>query len=439
MMKESFFTEHVCSENCVIQAEIYVPDYYTRGMGLKGLWILGDIDSEIQQLWMDIAWKEEMILFLLCKKTGRWEKEDTPFLLEYIQDLSDWKLGGFGILSAYRYLVGTVDAKPVIEKITMVQEMKNSFAQIKCYANKEIPFAAMWEDIKKFRRIIFNNTSGSTVFVRNMNHLKKKQIKIEGIWRSWYSYIPQKKKKKYPLVLAFHGITSNGEKFLEQTEWDMLGEKYGFAVVAPTGYLNRWNISDAESYPSDILFVKHILKWAEEECNVDVKRIYLMGFSMGAAMVNLLQCRLPFVFATSVAFSGQLAGQDEDAVVLLKGDNRKENVYNMEQKGIPRNMWIAYGEEEKKCDYPGKREDAIEFWLEEAGADKTKKYCLVDDEMISETVYPGIWSDLHIIMQKKTGHAYHPQLMEYIYLNFFSKVVRYNKNNREEMPYECEK
>lgn len=214
---------------------------------------------------------------------------------------------------------------------------------------------------------------------------------------------------------------------MEQTGWDLLAEKYGFIVAAPTGYLNRWNIGESSSYPSDIEFVKEILKFLRNKYSVDKKRIYLMGFSMGAALVNLLQCRLPYVFAFSVAFSGQIGGKDEDSVLLLKGKNRKENVYEKEDPDVPRIMWMAYGEEEKPWEYPGSREHAVAFWVNAAGGNIDKSRILRNDEKVYEKVYAGLYGEVRIICQKHTGHAYHPELMEYIYQELFKKTVRIDK------------
>ena len=426
-MKEAFYADWEADDYLTVNTEIYVPDYYTRNMGLKGLWILADTEIHLQEEWMETAYDEGMILFLLKKKEGIWTGEESEKIWGYIREAASWLNGGFGILSAYRYLAGIGDACMVVEQ--MKKDHSNNFAEIFfCGDQKAFRFQNMWEQMKGFRRIIYDDSRGETFPVRNMSHLEKIQIVSGGTCRSCHVAVPSVCcGKEVPLVLIFHGITSNGKKFMEQTGWDLLAEKYGFIVAAPTGYLNRWNIGESSSYPSDIEFVKEILKFLRNKYSVDKKRIYLMGFSMGAALVNLLQCRLPYVFAFSVAFSGQIGGKDEDSVLLLKGKNRKENVYEKEDPDVPRIMWMAYGEEEKPWEYPGSREHAVAFWVNAAGGNIDKSRILRNDEKVYEKVYAGLYGEVRIICQKHTGHAYHPELMEYIYQELFKKTVRIDK------------
>ena len=425
-MKEAFYVEWKADAHFTVSAEIYIPDYYTRNMGLKGLWILADEKINLQEEWMETAYDDGMILFLVKKKNGMWETEESKKIWDYIQETASWLNGGFGILSAYRYLAGIGEGRIVAEQIK--KDHGNNFAGIFLDGDsKDFHFQNMWDQIRRFRRIIYNDSHGETLPVRDMSHLEKIQIISGDICRSCCIAVPELcHEKEVPLVLIFHGITSNGEKFMEQTGWDLLAEKYGFIAAAPTGYLNRWNIGESSAYPSDLEFVKKVLESLEDRYLIDKKRIYLMGFSMGAAFVNLLQCRLPYTFAASAAFSGQMAGKDEDGVLLLKGRTRKENVYEKEDPDIPRVMWMAYGEEEKPWEYPGSREHAAAFWIRAAGGNIAEGRILRNDAEICVKAYTGLYGEVRILCQKHTGHAYHPELMEYIYQELFEKNVRVN-------------
>lgn len=427
-MRYSFFHSSKMDESLVVESEIFVPDYYTRWMGLKGIFIVKDaaVDMKLEQAWMELAEQESLILVLVSKAGGQWQEGDGLPVFNYIQERASWISGGYGILSSYRYVAGVGLGCIAVREI--MESYSNPFARIELFPEEnDFTFEKLWQNIKGFRKIVYGLRTSEVFPVRDMSHLTKYEARVDGAARTWYAYIPPgEKTKKLPLVIALHGITNNGEKFMEMTGWDLTAEKNGFAVVTPTGYMNRWNFGQSESYPSDIQFIQHILNEIKKECEIDEERIYLMGFSMGGAMVHSLQCELPHTFAASASFSGYLAEKDEDTVVLLKGGNSGKDAYKNKRTDIPRIMWMFYGEEEKPQEYPGNLESAREFWLQVMKCKEDNKTCIRSNGEVEEWAYPGEAGELRIIAQKNTGHAIHPELMEYIYENLFgkSKIVR---------------
>ena len=57
-------------------------------------------------------------------------------------------------------------------------------------------------------------------------------------------------------------------------------------MIAPTGYLNQWNLATETSKAPDIDMLKDLITSLKGYNNVDASRIKLLGFSNGAGMVN---------------------------------------------------------------------------------------------------------------------------------------------------------
>ncbi len=111
------------------------------------------------------------------------------------------------------------------------------------------------------------------------------------------------KEKKYPLVVALHGLGSNPQQILRYRGLVGLAEKYGYIVVAPMGYNSSgWYGVQGQrsrfSRPSNLgelseKDVLNVLKLTEVAYRVNPKRIYLMGHSMGGGGTLYLGMKYP--------------------------------------------------------------------------------------------------------------------------------------------------
>ena len=94
--------------------------------------------------------------------------------------------------------------------------------------------------------------------------------------------IPALANKKIPVVIILHG--NGGQGPLEITNWEnYVGDHI---MIAPTGYLNQWNLATETSKAPDIDMLKDLITSLKGYNNVDASRIKLLGFSNGAGMVN---------------------------------------------------------------------------------------------------------------------------------------------------------
>jgi poly(3-hydroxybutyrate) depolymerase len=122
------------------------------------------------------------------------------------------------------------------------------------------------------------------------------------------------KDKKSPLIIALHGLGGDPNTLMRGNLLD-LAEAGGYIVVAPAGYNPRgsygilWRadpagINDppnlAQLSEKDIL---DVLAMARKEFNVDERRIYLMGHSMGGAGTLFLASRYASNWAAVAAIA----------------------------------------------------------------------------------------------------------------------------------------
>ncbi|HEY0651935.1 MAG TPA: dienelactone hydrolase family protein [Chryseosolibacter sp.] len=114
------------------------------------------------------------------------------------------------------------------------------------------------------------------------------------------------KNKKYPLVVFLHGIDERGFDNEKQLRWgaslfqaDSTRAKHPSFVIfpqCPPDY--RW----PDEFPMETL--KNLITDFASTNNVDRRRIYLVGMSMGAYGTYEMVARNPDMFAAAIAISG---------------------------------------------------------------------------------------------------------------------------------------
>ena len=93
-----------------------------------------------------------------------------------------------------------------------------------------------------------------------------------------------------PLVVNFHGFTSNSTQQLAYSDLATAGTERGYIVVTPQGTTlgasgpTWWNILGGGLGVDDVGFVTALLDSLEAELCVDAGRIYSTGISNGAGI-----------------------------------------------------------------------------------------------------------------------------------------------------------
>jgi polyhydroxybutyrate depolymerase len=110
-----------------------------------------------------------------------------------------------------------------------------------------------------------------------------------------------------PVVLNYHGYSSNGEEIESYTQFSQKADREQFIVVYPygTGPILAWSVSKMCNFETDdVLFTSDLLNKLQQDLCIDNQRIYATGFSNGGGMVNLLACKLSKRIAAFAPVSG---------------------------------------------------------------------------------------------------------------------------------------
>jgi polyhydroxybutyrate depolymerase len=112
-----------------------------------------------------------------------------------------------------------------------------------------------------------------------------------------------------PLVLNFHGYSSNASQEDLLSQMSAKADAAGFIAIFPEGTNSSWNagaccgqaVTDGVD---DIGFVKDILDTAASKLCVDEHRIYATGMSNGGFLSNRIGCELADRFAAIAPVAG---------------------------------------------------------------------------------------------------------------------------------------
>ena len=131
-----------------------------------------------------------------------------------------------------------------------------------------------------------------------------KQLVVNNTNREYIIYVPENftGTSSLPLLLSFHGLSSNMNFNYDYTNFDELAERENFIVVHPNGIDNRWTLS-ATNNP-DIDFIEALLDQLENDYNIASNRIYSTGMSNGGNFSFTLACGLNDRIAAIASVTG---------------------------------------------------------------------------------------------------------------------------------------
>lgn len=134
-------------------------------------------------------------------------------------------------------------------------------------------------------------------------------FKEAGKKMTYTLYVPTgyDKARKWPLIVALHGLNSSPQQIMGYPGMTRLAEKHGYVVVAPMGYNARgWYGSMGQKSrrfrPENLgelseKDVMNVLALIRKEFSIDDDRIYLMGHSMGGGGTWHLGMKYPDIWA----------------------------------------------------------------------------------------------------------------------------------------------
>jgi polyhydroxybutyrate depolymerase len=137
-----------------------------------------------------------------------------------------------------------------------------------------------------------------------------------GVQRSYRLYLPTSydASTPLPLVLNFHGFSSNAWQQERYSGFIDIAEREGFVLVTPDGTSTprRWYIYGKweRGYVDDFAFTEDLIDEVSASICIDQARVYATGISNGAAMSSLLGCK-----SDRIAAIGPVAGSPYSALL----------------------------------------------------------------------------------------------------------------------------
>jgi polyhydroxybutyrate depolymerase len=147
-------------------------------------------------------------------------------------------------------------------------------------------------------------------------------IEFEGQDRVFHLHLPPAYdgETPLPLVLVLHGGGGNGPAIAEKTAFQAKADAEGFVVAFPTGQETAdgghyWKTGGehtddpvkAALTGDDVAFLAALIDRLTAELAIDEQRIYVTGFSNGAAMTHALACALSDRIAAAAAVAMALS------------------------------------------------------------------------------------------------------------------------------------
>ena len=137
-------------------------------------------------------------------------------------------------------------------------------------------------------------------------------MQVDGFTRVYRAYVPPSlPNRPVPLLVALHGGQQYGDAMEQLTGFDSLAEADQFIVVYPNGHGQTWNAGNCCGFPNvsttnEVDFISALITRLSANGRIDPKRVYVTGFSAGAAMAHTIGCRLAGRIAAVASVAGTM-------------------------------------------------------------------------------------------------------------------------------------
>lgn len=133
-------------------------------------------------------------------------------------------------------------------------------------------------------------------------------IVVGGVTRTYLLFRPASlPRRPVPLVVVLQGAYSSDAGIEQLTGFDGIAQSRGFVVVYPQPQAGLWHLGCCNALrrsPDDVSFIGGLIDHLVATADVDPSRVYVVGFSVGAAMAYRLACEL----SSKVAGIGSVGG-----------------------------------------------------------------------------------------------------------------------------------
>lgn len=134
-----------------------------------------------------------------------------------------------------------------------------------------------------------------------------------GLVRTYILYVPSSYTPgtPAPLVLNFHGYTSNSFEQMNYGDFRPIADTAGFIIVHPMGTTDllgttHWNVGWGSSSVDDVGFTAALIDSLSAAYDINQERIYSTGMSNGGFMSYQLACKLSDRIAAIASVTGSM-------------------------------------------------------------------------------------------------------------------------------------
>lgn len=138
-------------------------------------------------------------------------------------------------------------------------------------------------------------------------------ITHDGLTREYILYVPANYSTNTttPLVLNFHGYTSNASDQMWYGDFRPISDTAGFIIAHPMGTKDNqgttfWNVGWSIETVDDVGFISALIDSISSDYNIDQNRVYSTGMSNGGFMSYLLACQLSNKIAAIASVTGSM-------------------------------------------------------------------------------------------------------------------------------------
>lgn len=299
------------------------------------------------------------------------------------------------------------------------------------------------EEIKGSDMVVNENGNNSQVYPERL--IEYKDCLVDEQTDTWYEYVPASydPDKKTPLVFSMHGGLMTGWGQCIYTSWSHVADREGFIVVFPDALLRRfWMIEcPREKYeelstpvPSgvymnpfpedinenhDVRTVLALIGRMKEKYNIDEKRIYMQGMSLGNSMTAMIARHFGNLFAGAAGSAGTSAEAllfDENGNTINKGGPLAVWQTRVEIDNVPPGSDLCY-------------EDAVvvnrNYWLKINECETIPELCLTGENNFA--FYKGKKADYVFRDVKNRDHGQTFDDAELVWDYLFSGTARNEK------------
>ena len=138
----------------------------------------------------------------------------------------------------------------------------------------------------------------------------------EGVNREYVLYVPDSYDGSFsvPVVLNFHGFSGDAYQYMNEADMRILSESENFILIYPQGLdldgEPHWNAcpngGDNKSDVDDFGFIETLIEEISSNYNIDLERIYAVGYSNGGMMAYGLANHKSELIAAVASVSGAM-------------------------------------------------------------------------------------------------------------------------------------